>query len=395
MKINHIFILLSLLFTDEHLFATEINKDIFFISSTPTPLSEGTFPTRLYSYDNNEQALNLCREVVSKQLGAEFLKVYYDERLIVIGSPPVKPDTVNILEMDDPMKEKSIKTGVFDKCPACSVLETHLVNLPNKQLAYTYFLGKSNSDITMSWGVDGNQIDYKLNDVVEIKAGGIPGGIISGDFFYIKVGSDSKLSIWVGREKLTTNWRLPENIIFSQSDNVIAYVNSNNMLVLSSRDNKQRSTAEELGKSTYYVFNKRSSKWKIIGFPGGRTEVRGLNEWLVGYVADIARKTQSPGSDRRRKHMAETGTPIDWRFDSANVFFSGILMLHNINTGKEYKIITSQGDSEILWVNDSYVYYRVNDELIKARILDQTIDTGQVLAKEDFIADIHWAFEGR
>ncbi|MDT4332575.1 hypothetical protein ACQE3E_18455 [Methylomonas sp. MED-D] len=134
MKINHIFILLSLLFTDEHLFATEINKDIFFISSTPTPLSEGTFPTRLYSYDNNEQALNLCREVVSKQLGAEFLKVYYDERLIVIGSPPVKPDTVNILEMDDPMKEKRIKTGVFDKCAACSVLETHLVNLPKEPL---------------------------------------------------------------------------------------------------------------------------------------------------------------------------------------------------------------------------------------------------------------------
>lgn len=125
----------------------------------------------------------------------------------------------------------------------------------------------------------------------------------------------------MGREKLNTNWRLPENIAFSQGDNVVAYVNTNNMLVLSSRENKQRNTAEELGKSTYYVFNKLSSKWKIIGFPGGRTEVRGLNEWLVGYVADIARKTQSPGSDRRRKHMAETGTPIDWRFDSANVFF--------------------------------------------------------------------------
>lgn len=44
--------------------------------------------------------------------------------------------------------------------------------------------------------IDGKQIDYQLNSKAEIKAGGIPGGAIPGDFFILKLSLILNCQFW-------------------------------------------------------------------------------------------------------------------------------------------------------------------------------------------------------
>jgi len=47
-----------------------------------------------------------------------------------------------------------------------------------------------------------------------------------------------------------------------------------------------------------------------------------------------------------------------------------------------------------LLVDDKTVYYRVNDEIHRAEIGTDRVTEGSLLAKEDHIVNIHWAFMG-
>jgi hypothetical protein len=108
----------------------------------------------------------------------------------------------------------------------------------------------------------------------------------------------------------------------------------------------------------------------------------------------VARKTSSPGAEKRRKKEIESGTTVDWRFESAKLFAPGILILYNVHTQKEYRIETKQGDSEILLVDGGHVYYRVSDEIFKAAIEEKIVGKPTLLAKGEMVPDIHWTFIG-
>jgi hypothetical protein len=56
---------------------------------------------------------------------------------------------------------------------------------------------------------------------------------------------------------------------------------------------------------------------------------------------------------------------------------------------------TGQGDSEILLVRGNSVIYRVNDILYSARIEGTTLGSPQLLAQDEAVPDMHWAFSSR
>ena len=103
---------------------------------------------------------------------------------------------------------------------------------------------------------------------------------------------------------------------------------------------------------------------------------------------------KNPGKDKRRKVKSKTGWPIDLDLNHHNIYQPGTLFLYNAETKKKYTWDTGQGDSEVLLVDGETVYYRVDDELYKAPIGKNKIGSGQLLAKEDVVRDMHWAFMG-
>jgi hypothetical protein len=104
---------------------------------------------------------------------------------------------------------------------------------------------------------------------------------------------------------------------------------------------------------------------------------------------------KNPGSDEWRKQEARRGPDLAVRFKSQadrGDFHPGRLHIYNIDTEKLFTITTNQADSEILFIEDNVVYYRVTNRLYSAPISDSGIGTTTLLATDEAIRDAHWAF---
>lgn len=169
------------------------------------------------------------------------------------------------------------------------------------------------------------------------------------------------------------------------------------------------SDRESIGMCHYLIFNTQTERWHTMDVEGSSTVVRGFGEWIAGSVAasnvelifdeqgrlkeKIPLSRISPGIEDRRKKGTDTGTPFDLRADFFDLYYPGILFLHNINTGEIIKWNTNQGDSEILLVQDDIVYYRINDKIFKASIINsESLGESELLVQDERVPDIHWAF---
>jgi hypothetical protein len=72
------------------------------------------------------------------------------------------------------------------------------------------------------------------------------------------------------------------------------------------------------------------------------------SEIYFGYLADLAKDA------------------VDDLFDGILSSFPGKLTLYNVQSGATFEIATEQGDSEVLLITDTAVFYRVNDALYRA-----------------------------
>ena len=72
--------------------------------------------------------------------------------------------------------------------------------------------------------------------------------------------------------------------------------------------------------------------------------------------------------------------------------FPGRLHLYDSDREQVYTIVTNQGDSEVLLLEDGTVYYRASDRLYAAPITEKGIGTARLVAKDYSIRDVHWAF---
>lgn len=385
--LGFIFLLLSSFFFE--------HKKMYFVSGTPTPLSGVNFSSKLYRLEgDNIKSLKVVREISKQGDGVDSIRSYYDDGLVVIASPSVRPERLSIIKMDNTESESFINIKDND-CLSCSFIESHLIKLLDEKLIFFSVFGKDGISYFDLWGLEdgGRQSDKDISVLKNILASGIPGSAIPGDAFYMDSDADGVLYVFIAGSKVKTDWTLPKEYRFSNKDVIVSYINTKNMLVLSSKDNKKRSY-DDLGSSTYYFFNKKSNLWGMVVFPGGRTEIRGFKNWIVGYVADMGRDIDNPGIENRRKEMAETGSPFDWRADVSNVFMPGELFLFDIESNQRYVIKTGQADSEILLVDGGFLYYRVNDEIFKKKIYDQDGENKELLIKSNLVPDIHWAFMG-
>jgi hypothetical protein len=82
-------------------------------------------------------------------------------------------------------------------------------------------------------------------------------------------------------------------------------------------------------------------------------------------------------------------------FHDSYAVFPGRLYLYDVSTDRAYTIVTNQGDSEVLLVQDGVVYYRASDRLYSATIANKGLSPGRLLLTSEVIRDAHWAFVKR
>jgi hypothetical protein len=66
--------------------------------------------------------------------------------------------------------------------------------------------------------------------------------------------------------------------------------------------------------------------------------------------------------------------------------------LLNLETKQKVRVHTGEEDSEILWVGNERVLYRVNDTIYQASIAGDRVKDVSVLVKADDVTEIHWVF---
>jgi len=198
--------------------------------------------------------------------------------------------------------------------------------------------------------------------------------------------------------------QLPKEFQFQKKERRLIIVNTKNIFAFSLYNSP--TDAKNIGYSDLAILDKSSNSWykqKIKGNCDGM--IRSFGEWIAGTVFSnnnifdekdrlkekIVRL--SPGKEKRRKKMTKTGMPADYRFEYFGVYSPGILYILNVHTKHYIEWSTGQGDSEILLIENDLVYYRVNDEIYRAPILNgQRLGKTRLLIKNEIVPDIHWAF---
>ena len=168
--------------------------------------------------------------------------------------------------------------------------------------------------------------------------------------------------------------------------------------------------AEKIGNDwyrTYYFFNKQKKAWFIKTLPGSYPSYRIFDKWLGGTKTYMANKGYDerigagidiPGKKFRNQNYSNYSSPADFRFRTLKIFPTGYLFIYYIDSDKyiEWEALEDgelQGDSEVLLVINNIVYYRINDKIFKAPIINgEKLGEPVLLVKDDRVPAVHWAF---
>jgi hypothetical protein len=143
------------------------------------------------------------------------------------------------------------------------------------------------------------------------------------------------------------------------------------------------------------VFRKADRTWhRLPSFSQQFSWTRSFGRFLAVASAQerSAKVPESPGRAEWRNKSAPTGPNLAARFANSSAVFLGRLYLYDVDSGQTYTIVTNQGDSEVLLVENDIVYYRVSDRLYSAAITKTGLGEAKLLAASDVIRDAHWAF---
>jgi hypothetical protein len=144
------------------------------------------------------------------------------------------------------------------------------------------------------------------------------------------------------------------------------------------------------------LFRQKDQQWRHLPVIGKATAIRGFGRFVAfveGYLK--AGIQESAGRSFWRKERTATGPAQEEWFVDDDIVNPGRLHLYDSDSGRVYTIVTNQGDSEIVLVENNTVYYRVGDKLYSAPINAKDIGAALLLATGDEIRDAHWAFTTR
>lgn len=162
-----------------------------------------------------------------------------------------------------------------------------------------------------------------------------------------------------------------------------------------------------LGSRKIQFYNYVDGEWRSFLIKGiYETSFKQIREWIVGYEAysdneGFYQKIEKYGSIPGKKYRRDTsmyGKTFDERALQYKFYPEGVLYIYNISTGKyiEWEALEHgqrQGDSEVLYIEDDMVFYRINDKIYKAKIINgEKLGKSELVVKDERIPDVHWLF---
>jgi len=398
---------------------------IFLLSGMPLNLSAGLSST-LFEFD-----LGSGRLLSQKPLdpggdsAIDFITPDYDRRVIILARPMYYPREFSVIHMDAPGTISELSGAVTYRSEDKSVTEAFTIGAPGEQATVAVRAGTRLLGLPIDHGAKATAVPE--GGAAYIRTDGVFGVTeIRNASHIIRLGSDH-LSIWDGAKAVTLGLPSPK-LATARADRELACsleVRNDASTVVSVKGEQEFSAKGlgRLGSSVHYVYAAKNTTWRALTVPGSDSTVRAFGSWLAFVIAgaqpwsipdpskrgstvvvDPARHTESPGRAERAGRSLLTVEDVDkfgmfgpkltaqYLFEDDVSWYPGRLMLYNVDTGKTYWLNTEQGDSEVLLVEGSDVYYRVNLALFRGKIGATTVEnTTRVLAHPS-LGTVHYAF---
>jgi hypothetical protein len=379
-------------------------EELYLLAATTTQHTPQSYPVVLYRVGKNKD-LEVVREVVPRTDGVRF--VYAWGSAIFALHPHTLPTSVAIVHTNEPRRADDVvisSTGVAPSPSATTVaapphsalvlLVPWITDTVNPtQIEAT--LARVSSDFAEagprarwdSWG------DYAF-----LRREGEAGGPnYEADMIASAVGGNLAINVF-GHS--TAIERLPPDLSRTSTKIVPIVVAASPMyLILTLQHTWAEIRGGKLGESTkLYVDDRSNNRWSQVQAEGNSSILRLSGRWLTAIVGNWSENhPPNPGRNNERTEEGKTDRlpPVQTLFSSfrgRNTALPGKLVLQNLADGRKIRIETGQEDSEVLWVGDDKVLYRVNDTIYQARIDGEKLKDTTVVVKDEDVPEIHWVF---
>lgn len=254
---------------------------------------------------------------------------------------------------------------------------------------------------TLTESFESNEI--KVNDFQNFICSGYVGSPVkNGDVFGLVYDTlDSKIKIAKTRKvenRPIFNYQMKDYFVEPKGRYISAVVKNDKWVVLDIKPKGKENL------TTYHIQSINKDYEHRLDVEGDQTRARGFSNWLVGSIAESNPEGEgfrySPGKKFRKQEPDAYGAPYDIMTKVLEIYYPGKLYLYHMPSRNyiEWNTLENgepQGDSEVLLINAETVYYRINDKIFYAKIIDnEKLGEPNLLVQDERIRDIHWAFFG-
>lgn len=345
----------------------------------------------LLRFENNK--LDTIGMLSGDSTSFRFIKAYHDLRKIVIlkdGYIHNDEYVLEIISMDKP-EEMNFKIKLGD---GNGLFEKNLVKYQDSLYYIFDNVGKYRGVNIDTYG------NLSFRDPSILK-NAILKGVVGGledikTFDYILLGHNAigdSVFYSIGGKDYYYDLEIPDSLISVNKTFFATHINNDNYMVIWNESSDYKSI-KRLGWSKILIYDKKTQNWDVVKLKGNIVNVQNFNFWISGWVTE--------GFDNSNSFVWES--PVNnfsnklffcERSRELAVYLPGILFLYNVATKQYLEWSTGQGDSEILYVKNDEVYYRVNNKILKRSIICDNstfLSEPEIIIEDDVLLGVHWFF---
>ena len=364
-----------------------ISSNLYFLSSTTGGYYPNTYPTVLYKINTNHH-LKRLRAITTQNQGSLFVRPYYDERLIIIGSLNNSYLQLDILDMEKPSIESSTDIKL---CEGCNYTSGYFTN-NDKELAFitTHLQQVNNMPKLTILGVNlrsKRNNSYDEDSLKHVKVfGGSSGNFKSDHLHYLYI--HNQKPAYSGAKMVELGWELPDKLKNSNDMLITEFVNNEQIRVILTLDSLKAQVQE------FFVYDKLNNQW--ISFKlNNKGWFKSFGAWLTTEQQTFEfTRLQALAEHSSQSHKETTLQYKHYlhRFSEWNIDKTGLLHIINPIQNIHIQLDTKAPDSEVLLIENGQVIYRVEDKIYSAKINGAKLTAPTLLVQSDEIPAIHWAF---